>query len=339
MNATMPRTKPAETKLVICVKFHFSVWSAPPELAERIRARWPEMRVVHLPEYDGLDAEITDTDIFAGFTLRPEQFLAARKLKWIHCTAAAVTQLMYPEIRGSCVELTNSSGIHGIPMSEHAIGTLVALARRFPDCFRYQERKQWAAQEMWSAPVKPRELYGQALLCIGFGAVGRAVAKAARALGMRVMAVTRSGHGDSSLAERIFPISRLAEALPLADFVLLAAPETEETQGMIGEQEFARMKPTAYFINVARGTLVEEAAMIAALEGGTIAGASVDVTTEEPLPAESALWKTKNLFITPHVSAVSDQLWERQTELLMENLERWFDGRELVNRVDFGRGY
>jgi D-2-hydroxyacid dehydrogenase (NADP+) len=335
----MPRTKPADTKLVICVKFRFSVWTAPPELAERIRARWPEMRVVHLPDYDGLDAELPDTDIFAGFTLRPEQFLTARKLKWIHCTAAAVTQLMYPEIRGSSVEVTNSSGIHGIPMSEHAIGILVALARRFPDCFRYQERNHWAAQELWSAPVRPRELHGQVLLCIGFGAVGRAVARVARALGMRVMGVTRSGQGDSKLAERIFPISKIAEALPLADFILLAAPETAETQGLIGAREFALMKPTAYFINVARGSLVDEGAMIAALERGTIAGASVDVTTEEPLPPESSLWKAKNLFITPHVSAVSDQLWERQTELLMENLERWFDGRELVNRVDLARGY
>lgn len=325
--------------MVICVKFRFSVWTAPPELAERIRTRWPEMRVAYLPDYTGLDQELTDADIFAGFTLRPEQFLAARKLKWIHCTAAAVTQLMYPEIRQSNVEMTNSSGIHAIPMSEHVLGVLAGLSRRFLDCFHYQEKSYWSAGDLFNAPIKPGELFGKTLVCIGFGAVGRAVAKAVRPLGMRVIGVTRSGRGDPELAERIFPVARLTEALRLADFIVLAAPETPETQNIIGAREFAQMKPTSYFVNVARGSLVDEAAMIAALENGTIAGASVDVTTEEPLPPESPLWRTKNLFITPHVSAVSDALWERQAELLMDNLERWFSGRELANRVDFARGY
>jgi D-2-hydroxyacid dehydrogenase (NADP+) len=333
------RPKPADTKMVICVKFRFSIWTAPPELAARIRSRWPEMRLVYLPDYAGLDAELPDADIFVGFTLKPDQFLAARKLKWIHSTAAAVTQFMYPEIRQSQVIVTNSSGIHAIPMSEHALGVLVALSRRFLDCFHSQEQSHWSSQELWSAPIKPRELHGQTLLCIGFGAVGRAIAQAAKPLGMKVMAVTRSGQGDSALADRIFPISKLADALPLADFVLLAAPETPETNRMIGASEFALMKPTAYFLNLARGTLVDEAAMIAALERGTIAGASTDVATQEPLPPESPLWKAKNLFITPHVSAVSEGLWERQTALLIENLERWFSGQELVNRVDLARGY
>jgi phosphoglycerate dehydrogenase-like enzyme len=335
----MNRTKPADTKMVICVKFRFSVWNAPPELAARIRERWPEMRVVHLPDYTGLDAELPDADIFVGFTLKPEQFLAARKLKWIHCTAAAVTQLMYPEVRQSQVTVTNSSGIHAIPMTEHVIGTLIALARRFPDCFRCQEERHWASLDLFAAAVPPRELYGQTLLCIGFGAVGKSVAKAARSLGMRVMAVTRSGTGDTELAERVFSIARLAEALAMADFVVLAAPETPETNHMFDEREFAAMKPTAYFVNMARGPLVDDAAMIAALERGTIAGASIDVATEEPLPADSPLWRAKNLFITPHVSAVSDRLWERQGELLMRNIERWFVGEELVNRVDLKRGY
>jgi phosphoglycerate dehydrogenase-like enzyme len=335
----MNRTKPADTKMVICVKFRFSVWNAPPELAARIRERWPEMRVVHLPDYTGLDAELPDADIFVGFTLKPEQFLAARKLKWIHCTAAAVTQLMYPELRQSQVTVTNSSGIHAIPMTEHVIGTLIALARRFPDCFRYQEGRHWASLDLFAAAVPPRELSGQTLLCIGFGAVGKSVAKAARSLGMRVMAVTRSGAGDTELAERVFSVARLTEALAMADFVVLAAPETPETNHMFGGRKFAAMKPTAYFVNMARGPLVDDAAMIAALERGTIAGASIDVATEEPLPAESPLWRAKNLFITPHVSAVSDRLWERQGELLMRNIERWFAGEELVNRVDLKRGY
>ena len=181
----MNRTKPAETKLVICVWHRFSLWNPPPEMAARIRERWPAMSVVHLPNFGGLERELPDTDIFVGFSLRPEQFAACRKLKWLHSTAAGVGQLMYPELRQSGIELTNARGVHAIPMAEHILGTLVALARRFPDCFRYQQQARWAQQELWDAAVRPRELHGQVLLFIGFGAIGHAVARIARPLGMR----------------------------------------------------------------------------------------------------------------------------------------------------------
>jgi phosphoglycerate dehydrogenase-like enzyme len=335
----MTRTKPAETKLVICVWHGFTLWNPPPEMAARIRERWPRMRVVHLPNYEGLDAELPDTDIFVGFSLRPEQFSHARRLRWLHSTAAGVGQLMYPELRKSGIEVTNASGVHTIPMAEHILGMLVAMARRFPDCFRYQQRARWAQQELWDLPVGPRELHGQTLLLIGFGAVGRAVAKVVRPLGMRLWAVTRSGEGDRQLADKIVPAARLQEALTDADFVILAAPETPETRRMMGSAEFARMKSSAYFMNVSRGALVDEPALINALERHAIAGAALDVASQEPLPPDSPLWKLENVVITPHMSAVSDQLWTRQTDLLLTNLERWFSGEELINRVDLERGY
>ncbi|MGA8307216.1 MAG: NAD(P)-dependent oxidoreductase, partial [Candidatus Acidiferrales bacterium] len=143
------------------------------------------MRVVHLPRYDRILDELSDTDIFVGFSLRLEQFALARKLKWLHSTAAGVGQLMYPELRKSGIEVTNASGVHRIPMAEHILGTLIALARRFPDSLRYQQQGRWAQQELWNAPVRPRELRGQILLFIGFGAIGREVAKIIRPLGMR----------------------------------------------------------------------------------------------------------------------------------------------------------
>jgi D-2-hydroxyacid dehydrogenase (NADP+) len=335
----MIRTSPADTKLLICVWHAFELWNPPPEMPERIRARWPEMRVVHLPRYDRILDELPDSDIFVGFSLRPEQFALARKLKWLHSTAAGVGQLMYPELRKSGIEVTNASGVHSIPMAEHILGTLIALARRFPDCFRYQQQARWAQQELWNAPVRPRELRGQILLFIGFGAIGREVAKIIRPLGMRVWAVTRSGRAEEGLAEQVFPASKLDEALAQADFVVLAAPETPETRKMIGAREFALMKPSAYFLNVSRGALVDEPALISSLEQHKIAGAALDVASQEPLPPENPLWQLDNAFITPHMSAVSEHLWERQANLLMENLERWFAGDELLNRVDLNRGY
>jgi phosphoglycerate dehydrogenase-like enzyme len=338
----MTRTTPAETKLLICVWHPFSLWNPPPEAAARIRARWPEISVIHLPKYDGLERELPDTDIFVGYSLRSQQFSGAKKLKWIHSTAAAVGQLMFPELRTSGIEVTNASGVHRIPMAEHILGVLIALARRFPDCFRYQQQARWAQQELWNGvppELRPRELRGQVVLFIGFGAIGREVAKIARPLGIRIWAVTRSGRADSELAERTFPATNLHDALPHADFVVLAAPETPETREMVGARELALMKPSTYFINVARGALVDEPALIEALRQHKIAGAALDVASGEPLPPDNPLWHLDNCFITPHVSAVSEHLWERQTDLLMENLERWFSGRELLNRVDLARGY
>jgi phosphoglycerate dehydrogenase-like enzyme len=246
---------------------------------------------------------------------------------------------MYPELRASSVVVTNASGVHAVPMAEHILGLLIALARRFPAAVRYQSERRWAQQEIWDHPLRPRELAGQTLLVVGFGAIGRELARRAKPLGMKIWAVTRSGEGDASLAERILPASRLDEALAEADFVVLAAPETPETHHLIGARQLQAMKPTSYLVNVARGSLVDEAALAKALGCGSIAGAALDVTEQEPLPAESPLWRMENVLLTPHISAASELLWDRQTELLLENLERWFSGRELRNLVDFKRGY
>jgi phosphoglycerate dehydrogenase-like enzyme len=224
-------------------------------------------------------------------------------------------------------------------MAEHTLGMLIALARYFPDAVRYQQEHRWAQQEIWDKPLRPRELAGQVLLIVGFGAVGRELARRVKPLGMKIWAVTRSGKGDRELAERVFAVAQLEAALSEADFVVLAAPETPETRHLIGARQLDVMKPTAYLLNVARGSLVDEPALVAALERRAIAGAALDVAAQEPLPPESPLWALENVFITPHVSAASESLWGRQTALLLENLERWFSGRELLNRVDLKRGY
>ena len=335
----MNRIQPSETKLVICVWHPFTEWRPKPAMAEAIQKRWPEMRVLHLPNYDGLPKELPDTDIFVGYSLRAEQLKAARKLKWIHSTAAGVAQLMYPELRDSGILVTNPSGIFSVPMAEHTMGLLLALARNFPDSVRQQGHKHWSQQELWDKPQHLTEINGRVLLIVGYGSIGREVAKRARAFEMNVWGVTRSGEGDRTHAERIFPAAKLHEALPEADYVLIAAPETAETRHLIGVAEITRMKRGARLINVGRGSLLDEAALVRALDSGALLGAAIDVAKLEPLQAESPLWKAPNLLITPHTSGVSDRLWDRQAGVLLELLERWFDGRELFNRVDFARGY
>ena len=335
----MNRPKPHETKLVICVWHPFTEWRPKPMMAEAIRKRWPEMRVLHLLNYDQLPPELPDTDIFVGYSLRAEQLKDGKKLKWIHSTAAGVAQLMYPELRDSGILVTNPSGIFSVPMGEHTMGLLLALARNFPDCVRQQDRARWSQQELWDKPQHLTELNGQVLLIVGYGSIGREVAKRAKAFDMRVWGVTRSGDGDGVHVEKVVTAESLNEVLPQADFVVIAAPETAETKQLMGAEQIARMKPGARLINVARGSLLDEAALVHALESGALGGAALDVASTEPLPPESPLWKVPNLMITPHTSAVSDRLWVRHTEILIKLLERRFVGREMFNRVNLERGY
>ncbi len=335
----MQRSRPENTKLTICVWHPFTQWRTPRAMAEAIRNRWPRLTVVHLLEYKHLPEELPDTDIFVGYSLKPEQLVDSRKLKWIHSTAAGVAQLMYPELRDSGIVVTNPSGIFSVPMAEHTMGLLLALARNFPDSVRHQDRSHWGQQEIWDQPQRLTELNGQHLLIVGYGSIGRELARRASAFEMRVWGVTRSGQGDATYAEKIVPISELHQVLPFADYVVIAAPETPETRHMIGTAELARMKTSARVVNVARGSLLDEPALLRALKEQKLGGAALDVAGMEPLPADSPLWKTPHLMITPHTSAVSDRLWKRQTDILLELLERWFNGRELFNRVDLSRGY
>jgi phosphoglycerate dehydrogenase-like enzyme len=336
---TVARTKPAETKLIVCVWHPFPQWRADEMMPAAIRKRWPEMRVVHLPDYDRLNEELPDTDIFVGASLRPDQFAFAKKLKWIHSTAAGVNQLMYPALKNSGVLVTNPSGLFSPGMAEHVIGMMVLLARNFMDSVRYQDKHIWAQNEVSSIPGEITELSGELMLIVGYGSIGREVARRASCFDMRIWGMTRSGKGDASLVDKILPISDLDAALPHADWVVLAAPDTPDTQKLFSAERFARMKRGARLINMGRGTILDEDAFVAALNSGDIRGAAIDVATTEPIPPDSPLWTAKNLFITPHTAGVSDRLWRRETEILMELLERWFDNQEMFNVVDVSAGY
>jgi phosphoglycerate dehydrogenase-like enzyme len=333
------RTKPAETKLVLCIWSAFSHWNAKPELAETIRQRWPEMNVAHITSYEQLSPELPDADIFVGSTLRPPELALAKKLKWVHSSSAGVSQLTYPEMRNSGILLTNASGVFSVPMAEHTIGMMLALARSFPDSVRQQDRSEWSQQKLWDHPQQLSELNGKLLLIVGYGSIGRELASRAKAFGMRVWGVTRSGTGDTSHVEKILPAQELNSALSDADYLVLCAPESADKKPLIAAPELAKLKRGARLLNIGRGSLVDETALLAALENGTLAGAALDVTEIEPLPPTSPLWRAPNLFITPHTSAVSDRLWPRETALLMDQLDRWFTNRDLLNTVDFARGY
>src|SRR5277367_1109706 len=335
----MNRTTPQETKLVICAWHPFTEWQAKPLVAETLRQRWPEMQVAHAPTFSELPPELPDADIFVGAILRPNQFQLAKKLKWIHSTSAGVGQLTYPELVASGIVVTNASGVFSVPMAEHTIGLLLALARNFPDCVRQQDQKIWSQQALWDKPQHLTELNGATLVIVGFGSIGREIAKRAAALEMRVIGVTRSGQGDTTHTQKIVAIELLDEVLLEADYVVVAVPETGETNHLFNAKRISIMKRGARLINLGRGSAIDEIAVVRALERGLLGGAALDVADVEPLPAESPLWNAPNLLITPHTSAISARLWQRETDLLIHLLEQWFAGKELSNRVDLKKGY
>lgn len=325
---------------ILIVHYHrFELWHAPLWLRQKLQDAFPNFIVVQLQNYDRVPEEIVDTDVFIGWSLRPEQFVIAKKLKWIHSPAAAVHQLMYPELVRSNVTLTNSTGVHGPVVAEHAVAVLLALAKRLPQAMHYQARHIWAQELLWNEHPRPREVAGATVLVVGMGGIGREFAVRAKALGMKVLGVRHNPAKGAGVADAVYGLERMDELLPQADFVLLCTPVTPATTGLINKERLDKMKFGAYLINVARGPLIEEAALIDVLRQQRIAGAALDVFVEEPLPSDSPFWSLDNVLITPHTAAATEKLWDRHYDLIVENLNRFLTGKPLLNEVDKNRGY
>ena len=325
---------------ILIVHYHrFELWHAPTWLRQRLQEAFPNFIVDQLQSYDRVPEEIVDTDFFIGWSLRPEQFVIAKKLKWIHSPAAAVHQLMYPELINSNVILTNSTGVHGPVVAEHAIAVILALAKRLPQAMHYQAKKIWAQELLWNEHPRPREVAGATALVVGMGGIGREFAVRAKALGMKVVAIRENPAKGPGPADEVYGLEQLDELLPKADFVLLCTPVTPATTSMINKDRLEKMKFGAYLVNVARGPLIDEPALVESLQQQRIAGAALDVFTEEPLPADSPFWSLENVLITPHTAAVTEKLWERHYDLIVENLNRFLAGQPLLNEVDKKRGY
>jgi phosphoglycerate dehydrogenase-like enzyme len=325
---------------ILIVHYHrFELWHAPSWLREKLQDAFPQFIVGQLQSYDRVPEEIVDTDVFIGWSLRPEQFKIANKLRWIHSPAAAVHQLMYPELINSNVILTNSTGVHGPVVAEHAIAVLLALAKRLPQAIHYQAKRIWAQELLWNEHPRPREVGDATVLVVGMGGIGREFALRAKALGMKVIAIRENPSKGAGPADEVYGLAQLDELLPKADFVLLCTPVTPATTGIINQERLNKMKFGAYLINVARGPLVDEPALIEALQQQRIAGAALDVFVEEPLPPESPFWSLENVLITPHTAAVTEKLWERHYDLIVENMNRFLAGKPLLNEVDKKRGY
>ena len=327
------------TKLLIAVHHFFDQWNVPEWFAERLRSDFPELNIVHLPDYKRLDAEIVDAEILMAWTIRAEQIKAATRLRWIHSPAAAVHTLIIPEIVNSDIQITNAREVHGPVVAEHVIALIFALAKKIPGSVELQQKHIWGQQILWDEIPRVREVMGATLGLIGLGAIGRPLVRSAQALGMHVIAVREHPEKGSDGADAVLGPAQINEAFCHADYVVLAAPITDSTRSIANAERLALMKPTACLINVGRGALVDEAALAAALREKKIGGAALDVFPKEPLAPDSPLWDLPNLLITPHTAALTDKLWERHYTLLSENLRRYLGGQSLLAVVDKRRGY
>ncbi len=326
-------------KLLIALYHRFELWQMPEWFSERLRQEFPQLEVVHLPNYDRATEEVADADICISWSLRGEQIRTAKKLRWIHSTAAAVHQLMTPELRASDIVVTNARDVHGPVVAEHALALAFALAKRLPQAVKYQQQKRWAQHDLWNAPSRPRELNEATMTIVGLGGIGKPLARLAKSLGMRVIGVREHPERGSEVTDILYGFGELDRALSQGDFVVLAVPVTPKTHCLMNTERLARLKPDAYLINVGRGVLIDEEALAQALRAGCFAGAALDVTTEEPLPQESPLWHMENVLITPHIAGLTDRMWERHYAHYTENLRRYLAGKPLLWRVDKQRGY
>lgn len=289
-------------------------------------------------------AAVRGAEVYVGWGV-PEAVVQASAeegagLAWAHSLAAGVGGSLGPAMRAAPTVLTNSAGIHAEPMADTVLAMILHFARGLDFAVRAQADRRWDQSPFAAADTPVREIDGATLGVLGLGGVGAAVARRGLALGMQVVGIRRHperpGPAGVELLDGADALDRL---LARCDFLVVSVPETPETRGMVGARELALLSSNTVLVNVARGGVVDQAALVDALRGGGLRGAALDVFDQEPLPALSPLWTLPNVLLLPHVSPTTDRFWRRQTDLLVENARRYLAGRPLLNTVDKQAGY
>lgn len=268
-----------------------------------------------------------------GVDLTPEHIEKCTNLKWLHIFSAGLDDLPAEELLAKDILVTNSRGIHAIPMAEYTMSAVLNLCRRSLELFRNQQKKQW------DHTVRMKEAYGQTIGIIGVGAIGSCIAQRAKAFGMTTLGMNTTGR-EVPYVDRMYAPEGLHHMLAECDFVVMVLPLTDETRNSFGSSEFKAMKSTAFFINISRGPVVNENALINALREKQIAGAVLDVFEREPLPEDSPLWTMENVIITPHLSGWSTKYMTRAMDIFIHNLKVFTAGTgQFLNVVDLSKGY
>lgn len=292
------------------------------------------------PEPEVVDA-IRDADVYFGFGMPKPLFLAARRLRWVHSAAAGVGSALYPEMVSSGVLLTNSAGVHAIPIAEYIVAGVLHFLRGLDLALDNQRRHDWNKEPFVGDASPLREVCDCRVLVVGTGGIGTEVARRFSALGARCVGIRRRPElGAPPGFARVSGIDALDAELASNDVIVLTAPHTAQTRGLLTAERIAILGRQTIVVNVGRGALIDEDALGAALRSKRIRGAVLDVFSSEPLPAESPFWDLPSVIVTPHVSPVSPgRFWPRQLELFLDNWHRYTRGEPLRNLVDKKAGY
>jgi phosphoglycerate dehydrogenase-like enzyme len=325
-------------KILVAIYSSFAGWNIPDSHVERLRREFPDHEFLHARGEAGVAPLIAEAEVAFASELRKHHLAAARRLRWVHSPAVGIGGMLFPEMVASPVTMTNSRGVTAGPISEHVIAVVLAVFRKLPLAIRRQAEGIWAQHEIAADPPV-RQLSESRVLLIGLGSIGAAVARKMVALGARVAAIRRRTTAPAPDGVEVHGSDALHGQLSAADVVVVTAPQTRATWGMIGAAELRAMRRDAIVVNVSRGKLIDEAALASALRDGTIGGAALDVFAEEPLPPDSPLWRLPNVLITPHTSWQRTQHWDDVTAQFAANLRRFEAGQPLINPVDKTAGY
>jgi len=326
--------------IVVGVISPAAIWVLPRHFVDDLRRAFPHHTFLDAWDRDTLRELLPQADVaFTPFVDR-DVFPRATRLRWVQSPAAGVGSLMFPELLASDVVITSARGIRARSIAEHVVGVTIALARQLPLAMRAQMQHRWAQDELEGPASSVRSLQGLRMGIVGLGAIGSEVAPLASALGLRVSAIRR--RPDAPIppsVDAVWPPDRLLDLLADSDVVVLALPHTPGTKQLIGARELDAMKRGALLINVARGKLIDDEAVVTALRDGRLGGAALDVFAGEPLDASSPYWDLPNVIITPHTAGAMRDYWTPLVSLFMENLRRFECGEPLRNVVDKGLGY
>ena len=326
--------------VVVAVISPAASWVMPRHFVGQLRQSFPQHTFLDAWDRDALRRLLPEADVAFTPFVDQDVFHTAARLRWVQSPAVGVGSLMFPELLASPVVITSARGIRARAIAEHVLGVTIALARQLPAAIRAQAAHRWAQDELEGPSAAPRTLQGQRMGIVGLGAIGEELAKIAAPFGFRISAIRRRAsqpppHG----VEDVWPPSRLNDLLAQSDVVVLAVPHTPETKRLIGRDELAQVKRGTLLVNIARGKLIDDEAVIEALRDGRLGGAALDVFSREPLEPSSPYWDLPNVIVTPHTSGAMQDYWTPLVELFSENLRRFERGETLMNVVDKVAGY
>ncbi len=333
-------TTKARRRLIVYLPHRQPIWMLPGSSLESIRRRAKRHFDVEVPMSEETFARaLPGAEVLFAWGLARRLSDRADALRWLHTPLSGVDRVLSPELLRSVIRITSSRGVNSVAVAEHTLGLILAMTRGVADAVRAQTERRWARQDLFGRKPHLAELKGKLLGILGLGDIGRELAVRARALGMTVWGLVRTPRSRPDFVDRLLAAGKEETLLRECDIVVLAVPLTRDTRGMIGERQLKRMKHSALLVNIGRGELIQESALVRALREGWIAGAGLDVFANEPLPPTSPLWTMPQVVMTPHVAGSHPDYMARSADLFVQNLKRYVAGEALLNEVDKQAGY